>query len=120
MKIIYLFIGFIALFIGGVGVVLPILPTTPFLILSAFCFAKSSKKVEKWFKSTKIYRNNIESLVKGDGMSRKAKCNTIMMVTGIMVIALVMMRNTTFGSICIACVWLAHVIGFVFFVKTTN
>jgi len=68
-KIIYITIGCISLGLGTIGSVLPFLPTVPFLLLSAFCFAKSSEKLDMWFKSTKIYKNNLESFVRGAGMT---------------------------------------------------
>ena len=40
--------GFIFLALGAIGIVLPLLPTTPFLLLSAFCFARSSEKLHDW------------------------------------------------------------------------
>lgn len=58
-KIIYTIIGCLSLALGSVGAVLPILPTVPFLMLSALCFAKSSEKLNAWFKQTKIYKNNL-------------------------------------------------------------
>ena len=73
MKIIYLIIGFISLILGAIGVILPILPTTPFLLLSAFCFAKSSQRVHKWFLSTNLYQNHLDSFVKERAMTLKTK-----------------------------------------------
>ena len=61
-KILYIMIGCISLGLGIIGVILPILPTIPFVLLSAFCFAKSSERLDGWFKNTKLYReNNIKS-----------------------------------------------------------
>lgn len=73
MKVIYLIIGIIFLGLGGLGVILPILPTTPFLLVAAFCFARSSKKVNDWFLSTKIYQNHIDSFVQQRAMTFKTK-----------------------------------------------
>lgn len=54
-KILYIMIGCISLGLGIIGVILPILPTVPFVLLAAFCFAKSSERLDGWFKNTKLY-----------------------------------------------------------------
>lgn len=118
MKIVYIVVGFIALGLGSLGVALPVLPTTPFLLVAAFCFARSSEKLNTWFRGTKLYKNNLETFVKGQGMTKKAKLRIMTTVTIIMVIAFIAMRNTNIGRICLAVVWVAHVIAFTFFIKT--
>ena len=67
-KLLYVILGCIGLALGAVGAVLPLLPAFPFLLLAAFCFAKSSEKLHRWFTGTKLYKNNLESYVKGHGM----------------------------------------------------
>lgn len=61
-RIFWLLLGCISMGIGAVGVVLPILPTFPFLLLALFGFAKSSAKMENWFRSTGLYRKHLEPL----------------------------------------------------------
>lgn len=118
MKLLYIVLGCIALGLGAVGTVLPILPTTPLLLVAAFCFARSSEKLNQWFKNTRLYKENLETFVRGQGMTKKAKIRIMLTVTVIMAIAFVAMRNTIIGRICLAVVWLCHVIAFTFFIKT--
>lgn len=118
MKLIYIILGSIALGLGAVGTILPILPTTPLLLLAAFCFARSSEKLNNWFKGTKLYKDNLETFVKGQGMTKKAKVRIMSTVTIIMAIAFIAMKNTTIGRICLCIVWLCHIIAFVFVIKT--
>lgn len=73
MRYIYLMIGMISFGLGFIGIVLPILPTTPFLLLAGFCFARSSKRVHNWFVSTKAYQRHLESFVQKRAMTLKTK-----------------------------------------------
>lgn len=117
-KMIYIVIGCISMGLGAVGVVLPILPTVPFLLLAAFCFGRSSEKLNCWFTSTKLYKNNLESYVKGEGMTRKTKLRIMVTVTILMTIGFIMMKAVTVGRIVLVCVWIFHVVYFTFGVKT--
>ena len=117
-KILFVISGCISLGIGVVGAVLPILPSVPFLMVAAFCFAKSSKRLHTWFIGTKIYNNNLKSLVEGKGMTLKTKIKIISMVTILMAIGFVMMSNILVGRIVLACVWIFHIIYFIFGIKT--
>ncbi len=119
-KIVYIILGCIGLGLGAVGAVVPLLPSFPFLMLAAFCFARSSKKLHDWFVATKLYKNNLESYVAGKGMTWKTKIRIMVMVTILMTIGFVMMHAVTVGRIVLAVVWLCHVIYFVFGVKTIS
>ncbi len=70
---IYVGIGLISFVLGAIGVILPVLPTTPFLLLSAYCFAKGSKRFNNWFLNTKIYKKHLESFVNEKAMTLKQK-----------------------------------------------
>ena len=118
MKLFLILLGVLSLALGCVGIALPILPTTPFLLLSAFCFAKSSRRLDTWFRGTGLYKNNLESFVRGQGMTWKAKLRIMGTVTVIIVIAFLAMRNTVVGRVCLTAVWTTHVIAFCFFIKT--
>ncbi|MEG1311554.1 MAG: YbaN family protein [Romboutsia sp.] len=76
-KIIFIIIGLVALILGLIGVIIPILPTTPFLLLASFCFVRGSDKFDKWFKSSKIYKNYLEDFDKNKSMTLKQKISIL-------------------------------------------
>ena len=117
-KALLVVVGCLSLAFGAIGAVLPILPTVPFLMLSAFCFAKSSEKLHSWFISTKLYKKNLESFVKGEGMTVKTKVKIMSTVTILMAIGFIMMSRVPVGRVILAIVWVCHVVYFVFRVKT--
>ncbi len=117
-KMIYITVGCIGLALGAVGAVLPLLPAFPFLLLAAICFGKSSERLNNWFKSTKLYKNNLESFVKGQGMTWKTKIKIMITVTVLMTIGFIMMKQVVVGRIVLGAVWVFHILFFVFGVKT--
>ncbi|MDQ0225856.1 hypothetical protein CHH83_12190 [Bacillus sp. 7586-K] len=72
-NILFFLLGFIFLGIGIAGTVLPVLPGGPFYLLATFFFARSSKKMDNWFKNTTIYIKYVEPLLQKKGMTRKEK-----------------------------------------------
>ena len=115
-KILYMIVGCISLGLGIIGVILPILPTIPFVLLAAFCFAKSSERLDGWFKNTKLYReNNIKS-----GMTKQAKVRIMCLVTLLMSIGFIMMglKDIVVGNIVLLIVWIFHMAYLTFGVKT--
>jgi len=73
LNLVFLFIGFLAVGLGTVGIILPILPTTPFYLLACFCFAKGSPQFHKWFTGTKLYQKYLAEFVRTRAMTLKAK-----------------------------------------------
>ena len=118
-KMIWLMLGFFGLGIGAVGAVLPMLPAFPFLMLALFSFGKSSEKLHKWFVGTSLYKNNLESFVKGQGMTRRTKIKIMIMVTFLMSIGFFIMfgRELYIPCMILGCVWVFHILYFTFGVK---
>ena len=94
------------------------LPAFPFLMLAAFCFARSSERLHTWFCGTKLYRDNLESYVAGQGMTRRTKIRIMVTVTVLMSVGFVMMHAVPVGRVVLACVWVFHILYFCFGVKT--
>ncbi|MBQ7800743.1 MAG: YbaN family protein [Oscillospiraceae bacterium] len=119
-KILYIIVGCIGVGLGAVGAVVPMLPAFPFLMLAAFCFARSSEKLDKWFKGTKLYKDNLEDYIAGRGMTKKTKIRIMVTVTLLMSIGFTMMalKSVTLGCIVLTCVWAFHIIYFIWGVKT--
>ncbi|MEH0165009.1 YbaN family protein [Roseateles microcysteis] len=55
LRVLWLLAGLAALVLGIVGIFVPLLPTTPFVLLAAFCFARASKRCEAWLLSHKTF-----------------------------------------------------------------
>ena len=119
-KLLYIILGCIGVGLGAVGAVIPMLPAFPFLMLAAFCFARSSEKLDRWFKGTKLYKDNLEDYVAGRGMTWKTKIRIMVTVTLLMSVGFVMMglKGVIVGCVVLACVWLFHIVYFCFGVKT--
>jgi len=117
-KILYIVLGCIGLGLGAVGSFVPLIPTFPFLLLAAFCFARSSQRLHNWFINTKLYKNNLETYVKGEGMTWKTKIRIMITVTLLMSIGFIIMGAVPVGRIVLAGVWAFHIIYFIFGVKT--
>lgn len=119
-RIIMIILGCLGVGLGALGAVLPVLPSFPFLMLAAICFAKSSERLDRWFKGTKLYKNDLESFVKGHGMTHRTKIKVMITVTLLMSVGFAVMFSKQIYIPCIilGVVWLFHIVYFVFFVKT--
>ena len=119
-RILYIILGCVGVGLGAIGAVVPMLPAFPFLMLAAFCFARSSEKLDRWFKGTKLYQDNLADYVAGRGMTVKTKVRIMITVTLLMSIGFIMMgtKGIVTGCIVLGCVWAFHILYFCFGVKT--
>lgn len=93
IKLLWLMIGIVSMVLGAIGVVLPVLPTTPFLLLASFCFAKGSDRFHKWFIGTKLYKKHLESFVTSRSMTLKTKFCILLPASAMLILAMLAMSN---------------------------
>jgi hypothetical protein len=76
-KVLWLIAGFLLVGIGMVGVVVPGLPTTPFMILAAACFARSSRRFYRWIMTNRLFGSQVRRFREGKGISLRGKVFSI-------------------------------------------
>lgn len=90
------------------------------VMLAAFCFARSSERVDRWFKGTKLYQENLKDFAAGKGMTARTKVRIMVTVTLLMTVALVAMgvKGIVAGCVVLGFIWAFHMVYFIWFVKT--
>lgn len=107
-KIMYLIVALIALTLGIIGIFLPLLPTTPLLLLTSFCLLKSSDRLNKKFMKTKVYEKYVKSFREQGGMTLKAKLCLTIPVSILLMFMFVVINNSIMRMIIIA-MWIVKV-----------
>jgi len=66
-------LGFISMSLGLIGIPVPGLPTTPFMILAAACFARSSQRFYDWIINNKLFGSHVKNYREGNGIPKRSK-----------------------------------------------
>lgn len=109
--------GLVMFGLGALGAVLPVLPTTPFILVAAFCFARSSEKIDAWFQSTRLYKIVFSSYMERRTMTLRGKLTLLVPVTVLMGLAFALMDIVPM-RVVLAVVWVGHIVYFGFIVPT--
>ena len=88
MKAIWFTLGVSALVLGALGVILPILPTTPFVILAAFAFGKSSPRLQAWLVGTRLFGPLIREWEENGAIPRRIKVLACSMMAAVLLVSL--------------------------------
>ena len=91
--------GIIFVLIGCVGIAIPVLPTTPFILLAALCFTKGSKKLHTWLINSSIFGKYIDDYIKGRGIPLHAKIISIAFVWTGIGYSIYKMKDVIFGQV---------------------
>lgn len=93
IRILLIIIGFVSLALGSIGIIIPILPTVPFLLLTSFCFLKSSVRFNKRFLNSKIYKKYLENFQKNKIMPLWSMTVLIVFVSSILLLSMFFINN---------------------------
>lgn len=76
-QIFFCTLGFLTLAIGSIGIAIPVLPTTPFILLSGICFSVGSPRLNEWLKGTRHFGCFLRNYQNGTGVPRRIKRHTL-------------------------------------------
>ena len=80
VRLLWLLVGLMCVALGALGVVVPLLPTTPFLLVAAFAFARSSARLTRWLHEHRTFGPLIENWQKYGSIDRKSKTTSIVVI----------------------------------------
>ena len=111
MRYFWICLGSVSFLLGTIGIVLPLLPTVPFYLLTLYCFSKGSQRLHQWFRQTDLYKRHLADFVKKRTMTIRTKIRIIFIVTIIMSIGYYFMPNDFFWiKYVMLTVWIIHTI----------
>jgi uncharacterized membrane protein YbaN (DUF454 family) len=86
----WLAVGLVALALGALGIALPLLPTTPFVLVAAFAFAQSSEKLHQWLLEHNVFGPLIENWRAHGAISRRAKIISVVSMIAVLAVSVTM------------------------------
>ena len=84
-------IGTLFLGIGVIGIIIPVLPTTPFLLLAAACYFRGSERLHRWLINNKIFGEFIRNYMAGKGIKTKQKITAIIFLWSVIILSIIFM-----------------------------
>lgn len=107
VRVIFLIVGCISFALGTVGIIIPVLPTVPFYLLTAFCFVRGSEKFANWFLNSKLYKNHVGNFARHRVMTVYGEMLLLMIFVSALLMASMWFINklamTIVFSVLIAC-----------------
>lgn len=91
-RFIFIVLGFVFVGIGMIGVVVPVMPTTVFLLIASFFFMKGSDRIDRWFKGTKLYKKHLEEFLRNREMKMATKIKILLFASCMILISIFMIE----------------------------
>ncbi|NHZ66113.1 YbaN family protein [Massilia genomosp. 1] len=94
MKLLLNIIGCLAVLLGILGIFLPLLPTTPFLLLASACFVRGSPRLHGWLLGNKVFGKYLSDFEQGRGIPRRAKLTIIVLMWASLAYSMLRLQRT--------------------------
>jgi len=96
--------GTISVILGVIGIFVPVLPTTPFLLLAAACYLRSSERFYKWLMNNRLFGSYIKNYLEGKGMSLTVKIYTLVFLWAAIGLSIILVSENTILDIVLLAV----------------
>jgi uncharacterized protein len=116
-KVIYLLLGLLFMGIGIVGIVLPLIPTTPLLLLASYFFVRGSERFEVWFKGTSVYKKHLEGFIRHRSMTLRQKV-TLLIFSDIMILIPLILSDSLIVKVILSLIIVYKYYYFIFKIRT--
>jgi uncharacterized protein len=116
-KVIYLLLGLLFMGIGIVGIVLPLIPTTPLLLLASFFFVRGSERFEVWFKGTSVYKKHLEGFIRHRSMTLRQKV-TLLIFSDIMILIPLILSDSLIVKVILSLIIVYKYYYFIYKIRT--
>ena len=118
-RIFWLILGFISMVLGLIGIPVPGLPTTPFMILAAGSFAKSSQRFYDWIIDNRLFGSHVKNYREGNGIPKRSKPKILATMWAFVLFAVLIAIPDDVLISKVATVFLA-IIGTIFILRIPN
>ena len=118
IRYIFITIGAISFCLGTAGIVLPILPTVPFYMLTLFCLARGSERFHRMFLESQLYKKTVGAYERDKALTLRAKLSILVSVSAIMAVGAYFSQDMPIALMVMGIIWVAHVIALAFIIKT--
>ncbi|MFI8575680.1 YbaN family protein [Rossellomorea aquimaris] len=116
-KMLYILLGLLFMGIGVVGIVLPLIPTTPLLLLASFFFVRGSERFEVWFKGTSVYKKHLEGFIRHRSMTLRQKI-TLLIFSDIMILIPLILSDSLIVKVILSLIIVYKYYYFIFKIRT--
>ena len=92
-KFVYIMVGSLSLILGIAGIFIPVLPTTPFLLLASVCFFRGSERMYRWLMNHKIFGAYIYSYLTYKAIPKKTKVGTMIFLWSTLMTSIILVSS---------------------------